>query len=156
MSLIWTDIYDNFKTLMEDSTTGVGSLTSVTNTFVESDDTVDLAALPSSIFNGKYSINLNSINEITQDFTTYLDYTYSVILKIAFEYNLHADKRDYNNSIQDIEEIIRLRLSNSSWTDTSIILITLNNVSNIEFQEEAIERFAIVNIEFLVQGRVTL
>ena len=70
MSTIWSVIHQNFVDTISDSATGVNSLTSVTTCFSESEDTINLKNLPSSIYDGKYAVQLSSMNEVRGDIGT--------------------------------------------------------------------------------------
>jgi len=157
MAIIWTEVHDNFKNLLEDSVTGMGSLSSVTNTFTES-DYIDIKTEPTSIYNGSYSLQLDSINGAQQDYGTgIVDFDYDVRLQIAFELSSRSNKTDYNNAIKDIEEIIRQRLKVTSWANTNLLRYEFRNGNRfMTFDTEALERFSFVELVFNVTGRANL
>lgn len=154
---IWSIIHSNFKSTIENGTTGVNSLTSISVSFSESTDTVDLKLQSSSIFDGKYSIQLDNINGLNQDLATGItDFDYNIRLQIALEINQN-DITTYHTAIYNIEEIIRKRLSYSTWSNSSIINVRLINGSKVQFiPQQDLERFSIVELVFQVTGRTNL
>jgi len=151
---IWNSIHTNFQTFMEDSATGINSLTSITTNFAEYDD-VDINSGAGSTFNGMYSIQLESINNVDQDLGTgKVDFSYNVKLQVGFESG--QTKTEYNNIIEDIEEIIRYRLDDSTWSDP-ILTIEFINTNRIQFIDRPeTERFGIVEMLFRITGRTNL
>ena len=139
---------------MEDSATGINSLTSITTNFAEYDD-VDINSGAGSTFNGMYSIQLESINNVDQDLGTgKVDFSYNVKLQVGFESG--QTKTEYNNIIEDIEEIIRYRLDDSTWSDP-ILTIEFINTNRIQFIDRPeTERFGIVEMLFRITGRTNL
>jgi hypothetical protein len=157
MNVIWHILHQNFKDCIEDGSTGVNSLTSISSSFTESEDTVELKSIPSSIYDHKYSILLDNINDVNVDIATNVaDFDYNIRLQFAFELNMHADRDGYNKAIQDIEEVIRKRLKYSTWQNTDIINITFVTGNKFQFLSSDLERFTIAEIVFRCVGRTTL
>lgn len=156
MSTLWDQIHTNFKNCIEDSVTGVNSLTAVTITFAEAEDVVELKSLPTSIFDGKYSIQLDSIDSVERDIATGIaDYSYNVKYQFAFELNEHDGKDDYNNAIGCLEEVVRRRLNRNTWPSTIFHVVTFKSLYKLEFLTGT-ERFAIADIVFNIKGRTSL
>jgi hypothetical protein len=157
MSIIWDTIYDNFKSCIENSATGVNSLTSVNTSFAEG-DTVDLKSQPSSIINGLYSIQMDNINSVNQDLGSGVtDFNYDIRIQIAFEISTRSNKEDYVNAINDTEELIRHRLKYSTFQNTSILSVEFRNATRFQFfDSEELERFTISELVFNIKGRTNL
>lgn len=154
-STIWSDIHINFKNLLEDSSTGVGSLTNVNNTYSEAIDSIDLGNQPNSVFNGKFSIQLNGINRINEDIATgVIDYEYDVKLQLGYIFYNNVSKASYNNAIIDVEEIIRKRLDVTTFANSTIENIIFLSVSPFKFISVGdSEEHATIDLFFQVYGR---
>ena len=154
---VWSVIHSNFKNTIEDSSTGVNSLTSISISFSESTDAVDLKKQPSSIFNGKYSIQLDAMNSYQQDLATgVVDFDYNIRLQTAFEINQN-DITEYHEAIYNLEELIRKRLDYDTWINSSIINIQFLNGNKFQFIPSVdLERFSIVELVFNVTGRTNI
>ncbi len=154
---IWKNIHTNFVDLLTDSVTGVGSLTNISNTFTESTNYLRAESNPSSVFNGKFSIMLDQINEVREDIGTgWIEYDYDVKVEIAFLITTNVNRDTYNNAIIDIEEIIRKRLDVDTFGDCAILNITFINSSPMRFVNNENEEFGIIDLIFRVQGRSSI
>jgi hypothetical protein len=155
MSTIWNIIHDNFVDCIESSVSGVNSLTSVTVAYQESEDAINLKLLPSSIYDGKYALQLDSINDVREDIATgVVDFDYSIRVQVAFELNMN-DRLTYHAAISNLEELVRKRLDYDSWKGTAISNIAFVVGNRFEFTQD-IERFSIAEVVFRVTGRTNL
>ena len=161
MSQAWQYITTNFHNLMEDSSTGVASLTAITNEFHEADDAIDFrtTCIPSSVTNGAYSTILQRVNSIHPDLGTgILDFDFNVLLLVCFEFNVSDyKKRDYNAAMQDVEEIIKRRLNTNTYEGsmiTTVDLVLWNQIKWLSQPDE--EKFGCTEIVFRVSGRTSL
>jgi hypothetical protein len=134
---IWSTVHQNFKDCLEDSTTGVNSLTSISTHYTESELEIDLKNEQSSVFHGAYVVQLDSINNVTNYLSSgTLVYEYNVRLQLGYELNTNDKAVSYHQALSDTEEVIRHRLTPTTWNfnapDGIIKDITFNNNNKVQ------------------------
>ncbi|TAK57876.1 MAG: hypothetical protein EPO24_09415 [Bacteroidetes bacterium] len=145
--LVWKTVYTNFKTLL--GTT----LTTLTYNTLKENEQVELDRLPaSSVFNGGYSIQLGSIRNVSLKVNSILDYELEVLVQMCFELNKNAGRTSYNNAINDVETMIKKRLTTSTYEGT---LLTVNLQGGRRPQYVHSNTFVIFEVPFIVTGRIT-
>ena len=157
MSEVWQLIRQNFKDCLEDSVTGVNSLTSITNSLSES-TAIDPFKDSKSNRNGKYFLSIENVNGVVQDLGLGLGrFDETVKMKIGYEFNKNdAEKEDYHNASKDVHEIIRKRLSYNTFVGSGIDTIDFVLSKGIQFPDKNSEQFGVVELYFRVKAQVPL
>ena len=153
---VWESITENFKNLLEDSVTGIGSLTSVTNSFSEAKE--DLQNISAQNYNGKYLLLLESLDSV-EDLTTNVHAFYTVIWKVGFKLRKNFFVTDYNYAIQDVEQFSTLRVDPSTYSDpyNKMYNIQFINTTAMEFPRNTeLETFGVISVRFKVEGEIRL
>ena len=157
---IYTEIVSNFHDVMEDSLTGLPSLTAVSYTYHELESSIDprTSYVPGSVTNGAYSVLMDKINFVRPDLGLgILDFSYDISLLLCYELNISEAKTSYNAAITDIEEIIKRRLNYNTYQGTDILSIDLVSANPIRWiSEPDTEHFGYVEVIFKVTGRTQL
>ena len=143
--MIWDDIISNFNTVMAAQTA----------TYTISPDTIDLELLPGSVFDRSYSIQMHGINAVKSEVNNYLYFDYDVRLQLAYALTPQSGRTSYTTAIDEIEAIIKSRLTVSSFTGTFNNVVFLR-CSPFDFKNRAGEYFAVVSVDFRVTGSTTV
>jgi hypothetical protein len=143
---IWNDIVSNYETFMESGISG-----STHNEFREIHDLLDLKIAPTSLFNGSYVVQYNGIGAANIDVNAVeSEFQYNVRLQIGFELNAHDNRTSYTQAVEDIETIVRMRLSTDSY-DSVLGRVELQQASPLVFNINSDNGvFGVANLDFRV------
>ncbi|MFA5392697.1 MAG: hypothetical protein WC306_03420 [Candidatus Paceibacterota bacterium] len=116
MSSSWDNIVSAIKTVLEE--------TSANDLNVElkyAEHLIVADNLAGSIFNGSYFIKLRTVNQVDDSVNRRLVASYQAEIDLCYEISAGDTVTSYNESISDIEIIIKNMLQQSAWSDYSDI-----------------------------------
>ena len=150
-SLTWASaIYPDFQELMDTDIAGT-----TYRTWTEFKLGVDLKKANASIHDGAYTISYGGTPALDFEVNSEMGYNHVVILSLGFRLNMMDTTRtDYNNAINDIETIIKKRLTSSTW-GIGIDMIEFSRATPFNFPLGD-QMYAVTEIEFRVRARTTL
>lgn len=138
----WDTILTNFKNFMEVTVGGWTNIPSI--------DLTTPAGKPITTWDHSYTIMMNGMPNPLEFISQEIFIKYNVRLQIAFELNEHNELTDYNSAIGEVEDIIVNRLNILTYQGTLIDIVHQNTSPFIFINGKADERFAVMNIDFLV------
>jgi len=148
----WQTIHDNFVTV----------LNSVNSAFHES-DMIDLrhkSAIPASIFDHSYSLQIRDMTNTLQYSTGWADLQFNVLLQLCYEQSKTVNvKQYYNTALDEVANFIQARIAPSSFQTgaNQLTNVTHTATNKFEFVGKADEEtFSVIELEFLVLVRITV
>jgi hypothetical protein len=116
----WETIVSNFQSVLGANIPAL----QVQNPLEQTEDLVDLAALPETVVGERYALQCSGITDLSTEINTVYFTTYRVRLQLSF---WAADRLGYDQAVANFEAVIRARLNVATWNTIFDSLELLNS-----------------------------